>query len=144
MSNTLWPAPVQSVLQCKIPHELDALKWKGIGRRQRFYQQTIHLNPACFIMIITMTTMIVMTTTMTLGRWVKSTVVLVVSLNGQWTNRTNAHVCATYCRCDKNNEQQKSIFRKKMKTNGYGKKYMEHSELKQKGRDNCEFLEYVY
>jgi hypothetical protein len=34
MSNTLWPAPVQSVLGCKIPHELDALKWKAIGRRR--------------------------------------------------------------------------------------------------------------
>jgi hypothetical protein len=35
MSNTLWPAPVQSVLECKIPHELDALKWKATGRRRR-------------------------------------------------------------------------------------------------------------
>jgi hypothetical protein len=35
MSNTLWSAPVQSVLGCKIPHELDALKWKAIGRRRR-------------------------------------------------------------------------------------------------------------
>jgi hypothetical protein len=35
MSNTLWPAPVQSVLECKIPHELDARKWKAIGRRRR-------------------------------------------------------------------------------------------------------------
>jgi hypothetical protein len=38
MSNTLWPAPVQHyiiVLGCKIPHELDALKWKAIGRRGR-------------------------------------------------------------------------------------------------------------
>jgi hypothetical protein len=31
MSNTLWPAPVQIVLGCEIPHELDALKWKAIG-----------------------------------------------------------------------------------------------------------------
>jgi hypothetical protein len=31
MSNILWPAPVQSVLECKIPHELDVLKWKAIG-----------------------------------------------------------------------------------------------------------------
>jgi hypothetical protein len=37
MSNTLWPSPVQSkiVLGCKIPHELDALKWKAIGRKIR-------------------------------------------------------------------------------------------------------------
>jgi hypothetical protein len=35
MSNTLRPPPVQSVLVCKIPHELDALKWKAIGRRSR-------------------------------------------------------------------------------------------------------------
>jgi hypothetical protein len=39
MSNTLWSAPVQSVLGCKIPHELDALKRKatggGRGRRRR-------------------------------------------------------------------------------------------------------------
>jgi hypothetical protein len=35
MSNTLWPAPVHSVLGCKIPHELDALKWKAMGRRRR-------------------------------------------------------------------------------------------------------------
>jgi hypothetical protein len=36
MSNTLWPAPLQRiVLGCKIPHELDALKWKAIGRRRR-------------------------------------------------------------------------------------------------------------
>jgi hypothetical protein len=37
MSNTLWPAPVHSsliVLGCKIPHELGALKWKAIGRRE--------------------------------------------------------------------------------------------------------------
>jgi hypothetical protein len=27
MSNILWPE--------KIPHELDALKWKAIGRRRR-------------------------------------------------------------------------------------------------------------
>jgi hypothetical protein len=33
MSNTLWPAPVQ-ILGCKIPHELDPLKWKAIGRRR--------------------------------------------------------------------------------------------------------------
>jgi hypothetical protein len=33
MGNTLWPAPVKIVLGCKIPHELDALKWKAIGRR---------------------------------------------------------------------------------------------------------------
>jgi hypothetical protein len=32
----LWPAPVQSVLGCKIPHERDALKWKAIGRRRRY------------------------------------------------------------------------------------------------------------
>jgi hypothetical protein len=36
MSNTLWPAPVQRILvECKIPHELDALKWKAVGRRRR-------------------------------------------------------------------------------------------------------------
>jgi hypothetical protein len=35
MSNTLWPAPVQSVLECKIPAELDVLQWKAIGRIRR-------------------------------------------------------------------------------------------------------------
>jgi hypothetical protein len=37
MSNTLCPAPVQYkiVLGCKVPHELDALKWKAIGRRRK-------------------------------------------------------------------------------------------------------------
>jgi hypothetical protein len=34
MRNTLWPAPVKIVLGCKIPHELDALKWKAIGGRR--------------------------------------------------------------------------------------------------------------
>jgi hypothetical protein len=39
MSNTLWPAPVQSKIElgCKIPHELDALKWKATGRRRRHF-----------------------------------------------------------------------------------------------------------
>jgi hypothetical protein len=44
MSNTLWPAPVQHckiVLGCKIPHELDALKWKATGRRR---EEDILLN----------------------------------------------------------------------------------------------------
>jgi hypothetical protein len=39
MSNTLWPTPVQSVLGCKIPHELDALKWKATGKRRRDIEQ---------------------------------------------------------------------------------------------------------
>jgi hypothetical protein len=34
MSNTLWSAPVQIALGCKVPHELDALKWKATGRRR--------------------------------------------------------------------------------------------------------------
>jgi hypothetical protein len=36
---TLWPAPVQIVLECKIPHEQDALKWKAIGRRRRIIRR---------------------------------------------------------------------------------------------------------
>jgi hypothetical protein len=48
MSNTLWPAPVQSVLEFKIPHELDALKWKAIGRRRREKEFINPLGPQSF------------------------------------------------------------------------------------------------
>jgi hypothetical protein len=35
MSKTLWPAPVQRiVLRCKIPHDLDVLKWKVKKKRK--------------------------------------------------------------------------------------------------------------
>jgi hypothetical protein len=43
MSNTLWPAPVQMLLGCKIPHELDAQKWNAIGRRRRHSVQAANL-----------------------------------------------------------------------------------------------------